>query len=372
MTTKSWQICYGLSRLATSWMWSSRSWRLQNFPLGYNGTRRLASSHSRGMSFSKEPVSRGRTTWHLIPQVQTAVETIFDELHSLGLKPNMNKGKTEVVLSIRGPKRTPVAQHLHGPCNSHIVLPNQPQDFSNLRVVPHYIHLGGMISHSGKLRCEIRRRLGIAQQSFRDLAPKVFSNAKVSLDTRLAIFNSTVWMALIYGVGTWGRLTPVESRLWHAGVFRLYKGLLRRIVPPATLLKFSDDQVLSKVRLPHPEDIIRLCRLRHFGQTLGRAPDYFWALLAEEGQWLQTLKDDFVWLYSNIDGLTSMPCPGEQPHEWHDLILNKPGRWRGLVKRVACHSTLQRVVQADQRIFHKNFLELLYAAGLRCYTPTTI
>lgn len=254
---------------------------------------------------------------------------------------------------------------LEGPCNSHIVLPNQPQDFSNLRVVPHYIHLGGMISHSGKLRCEIRRRLGIAQQSL--MAPKVFSNAKVSLDTRLAIFNSTVWMALIYGVGTWGRLTPVESRLWHAGVFRLYKGLLRRIVPPATLLKFSDDQVLSKVRLPHPEDIIRLCRLRHFGQTLGRAPDYFWALLAEEGQWLQTLKDDFVWLYSNIDGLTSMPCPGEQPHEWHDLILNKPGRWRGLVKRVACHSTLQRVVQADQRIFHKNFLELLYAAGLRCY-----
>ena len=302
----------------------------------------------------------------VIPQIRVIADLMFSELYAMGLQPNFQPGKTEVVVSLRGSQKVAVQQFLHGHCESIIQLSPLSEDAPpKLRVVPHYTHLGGLISHSGKLKAEIRRRLGIARQSFNDLSPKVFSNHKVGLDTRITIFKATVWLSLTYNVGTWSELTDSELKTWHCGVLRLYRLLLRRIFPPMVVRHFTEDEVLSLTGLPSPLVAIRICRLRHFSQVLSRGTPFFWALVAEEGSWLRAVTDDFAWLYSQIEGLTCLPPPWEDPLAWHHLILNAQPRWKGLIKRVSAHSGMVDKIFADVRTFHKKLLDLLSQAGLR-------
>ena len=301
----------------------------------------------------------------LIPQVQVIAETLFSELFAMGLQPNFQKGKTEAVISLRGPKKVAVQQLLHGPQQSSISLPALPPGADQLRVVPHYTHLGGLISHGGRLKGEIRRRIGIARQSFQDLSPKVFSNAKVALPTRVAIFKATVWLSLTYNIGTWSRLTDSELHIWHCGVLRLYRLLLRRLFPAQVVRHFSEDEVVSLVGLPLPLVALRVCRLRHFAQVLSRGTPFFWALVAEEDNWLQAVRGDFEWLYSQISGLTFLPPPSEDPLAWHQFILNSLPKWKGLLKRVSSHCILVDSIYADVRTFHRKLLDILFQGGLR-------
>ena len=301
----------------------------------------------------------------LIPQIQVIAEALFSELFAMGLRPNFQTGKTEVVVSLRGPQKVAVQQLLHGPQQSTIHLANLPDEASHLRVVPHYVHLGGLISHGGRLKGEIRRRFGIARQSFNDLAPKVFSNPKVNLATRLAIFKATVWLSLTYNIGTWSELSESEQHIWHSGVLRLYRLLLRRLYPAPVVRHFTEDEVMSLVGLPTPLNALRLCRLRHFAQVLTRGTPFFWALVAEEGSWLRAVQADFGWLYAQIDGLTTLPPPDQDPLAWHALIQHSIPRWKGLLKRVSTHSIMVDTVFADVRIFHRKLLDILFKAGLR-------
>ena len=301
----------------------------------------------------------------LIPQIQVIAEALFSELFAMGLRPNFQTGKTEAVVSLRGPQKVAVQQLLHGPQQSTIQLANLPEDASSLRVVPHYVHLGGLISHGGRLKGEIRRRFGIARQSFNDLAPKVFSNPKVNLATRLAIFKATVWLSLTYNIGTWSELVESEQNIWHSGVLRLYRLLLRRLYPAPVVRHFTEDEVLSLVGLPTPRNALRLCRLRHFAQVLTRGTPFFWALVAEEGSWLRAVQDDFGWLYSQITGLTTLPPPDQDPLAWHALIQDSTPRWKGLLKRVSTHSIMVDTIYADVRTFHRKLLDILFQAGLR-------
>ena len=57
-----------------------------------------------------------------------------------------------------------------------------------------------------------------------------------------------------------------------------------------------------------------------------------WALAAEEGSWILTVRSDFDWLYGQISGLTSMPCPRQDPGAWHSLILNSFPKWKGVLR----------------------------------------
>ena len=302
----------------------------------------------------------------VIPQIRVIADLMFAELYAMGLQPNFQPGKTEAVVSLRGSQKVAVQQFLHGHCESTIELsPLFGDTPSRLRVVPHYTHLGGLISHSGKLKAEIRRRLGIARQSFHDLSPKVFSNPKVGLETRIAIFRATVWLSLTFNVGTWSELTSSEQKVWHCGVFRLYRLLLRRLFPPMVVRHFTEDEVLSLTSLPSPLVAIRVCRLRHFAQVLSRGTPFFWALVAEEGSWLRAVTEDFAWLYSQIEGLTCLPPPWEDSAAWHHLILTAQPRWKGLIKRVSEHSRMVDKISADVRTFHRKLLDLLFKAGLR-------
>ena len=103
---------------------------------------------------------------------------------------------------------------------------------------------------------------------------------------------------------------------------RLYRRLLSKLHSFDEIFKSPDSWILQRTGLPSPDLALRLCRLRYFGQALGRGNEVLWALAAEEGSWILTVRSDFDWLYGQISGLTSMPCPRQDPGAWHSLILN--------------------------------------------------
>ena len=305
---------------------------------------------------------------HLIPAVQVTAQIIFGELHRLGLRPNMGRGKTELILTPRGKQRTPIRQLIHHGFKGQIEVPEQEEDFKYLRVVAHYSHLGGMISHCGRMKGEIRRRLAIARQSIKDLSTKVYHNKKVSLVTRLAIFRATTWPAMIYNAGTWLPLTSVESQTWKGGVMRIYRSLLRHHFTFDEIYHSTEEHILELTELPDPLVTLRMCRLRFFGQALGRGNEAYWALMAEESSWLEMVKGDFDWLFAQVQGLTHLPCPRENPLAWHEEILRRFPRWKGLLKRAEKHAHLQMLVRADVKLFNKQMVDILLGMGLQGLT----
>lgn len=304
----------------------------------------------------------------IVPSTQCVASILFSELDSMGLAPNMSRGKTELILTPRGKHKTTTRQFLHHRCQGQLYVDEGGPSARQLRIVAHYPHLGGQISHCGRMRGEVRRRLAIAKQSMKDLAPKVYHNKLVSLDTRLAIFRATTWPALMYNTGTWLPLTKLEQQMWYSGTMKLYRGVLSKIFSFEELCHLPDGRILDITSLPHPEDALRLSRLRYFGQALSRGNPNLWSLIAEEQTWLTSVREDFDWLFQQIVGLTRMPPPAESPEEWHQEILNHYPRWKGLLKRVECHAQLQRGLRYDVQSFHRQLITTLRRSGL-CRPP---
>ena len=149
-------------------------------PLQWNEERGLHTAegdtqvHGACVTWADDIACFGQTSSadHLVPALQTTSSILFSSLTALGLKPNMGRGKTEVIATPRGRNKTPVRQFIHHALHSSIPIPDQGDQEVALRVVAHYPHLGGQISHCGRMRGELRRRLAIASQSVKDLSTK--------------------------------------------------------------------------------------------------------------------------------------------------------------------------------------------------------
>jgi len=162
-----------------------------------------------------------------IPQLRIVAEVALTELLKMGMQPNMGSGKTEAILHLTGPGSRRVRQYVHHHCHSRIQLAVPGEDFA-LRIIPTYVHLGGVITHDASMRAEIKRKLALANSTLDNYKSKVLNNAKVPLGMRVHVFKATVMAVLNYGLGTWPTLANAEHKTWTAGVFRLYRRLLLR------------------------------------------------------------------------------------------------------------------------------------------------
>lgn len=101
----------------------------------------------------------------LLPMIQVSMEVIITELLKLGMAPNMAKGKTEAMIMLRGKGCKKIKQFVHCHCKGQIALTLPQPEYQSLRIVPRYVHLGGILTHDGRLKQEIRRRLAMAHDA---------------------------------------------------------------------------------------------------------------------------------------------------------------------------------------------------------------
>ena len=152
--------------------------------------------------------------------------------------------------------------HLNGQ-EPRLWIPEVPEDFQWVNLVHTYKHLGTRVHISLKLMSEIKARCGQAGSTYRKHRRQIFQNPRLSRDKRVYLFGSMVMSILEFNVGTWGKLNKSEWAYYKKRVMGLYRGLVRAEIPEEDLRVWSHDKILAFLRVPSPEVLLHVSRLRY-------------------------------------------------------------------------------------------------------------
>ena len=170
-----------------------------------------------------------------------------------------------------------------------------------------------------------------------------------------------VLSVLYWNSCTWPPLREQEAKYFAAATTRLVRRLLVPTVPFDELLHWTPARILATVDLLEPDLHIRVCRLSYFGRLIRHGPDALWALLATDQSWLQQLKPDMLWYTENCQSAIFRPPFGhsEGPDYWQKLLLDRPGCWKGLLKKAQAHALAQARIKVKADLFERKLAQAL-------------
>ena len=135
-------------------------------------------------------------------------------------------------------------------------------DNYKLDVVRQFTYLGSTISENLSLDAEINRRIGKAATSLGRLTTLVWKNPKLTVTTKMVVFNACIISTLLYGSEAWTTYVKHEQKL---NSFHLRS--LRRILGINWSDKVPNAKVLERAGLPTMYTLLRTRRLRWLGHV---------------------------------------------------------------------------------------------------------
>ena len=221
---------------------------------------------------------------------------VHDAFGKRGLVLNTSKGKSELLVMLRGPG----ARHVRQQCERQWQKGLQYAALDGAHWMPFtktYKHMGGMIDFSLSLMPEIKARLKAAKAEVSQLRKSVFGNQAVSIQARSKLFQALVTSKLTFLVGTWRELQVQEAKAWRHGVAGLYRALL-----PESIRKDAAAWTLHRLCghlcLPHPDTVISVARCQVY-EHLSKAQDGCVRAciqgLSEPSSWTSALQRDLAW-----------------------------------------------------------------------------
>ena len=267
----------------------------------------------------------------------TTLSLILDLCHEHGMSPNLKKGKTEVLFSLRGAGSRDLKRKYYGQKACGVLHVVGERTTYSIGVVGEYRHLGGLVHATGDMRKEIRRRLAIAHSTFSKFRRILFHNNAFTQAKRVTIFQTLVMSQFTYGIETW-TFDDIKTRTsLHAGVMRLYRRFLK--VPHDAHV--TDEEILVHIGLPSPSTLLRRARLRYLGQLQRSGPEDIWPIVMQDAQWLRLIKDDIQWLWRQLSNSSPLCDPEQDYSHWEFLMQSYPRYWKRLVSRGVQHESLQ-------------------------------
>ena len=144
-------------------------------------------------------------------------------------------------------------------------------DDYELDVVKQFIYLGSTITDNLCLDTEIEKRIEKAVSTLARLTSRVWTNPKLTVKTKMSVYNACVFSTLMYGSDTWTTYARQEKRL---NIFHLRS--IRRILGISWQDRVSNTEVLSRANLPSMFTLLRQRRLSWLGHVFrveyGRIP----------------------------------------------------------------------------------------------------
>jgi len=200
-------------------------------------------------------------------------------------------------------------------------------DNYTLEAVQQFTYLGSTVTEKLSLDTEIDQRIGKAATTLARLKSRVWTNAKLTVKTKMAVYNACVLSTLLYGSETWTTYARQEKKL---NSFHLRS--LRRILCIRWQDKVTNTEVLAHANLPSMYTLLRQRRLRWLGHVYrmgdGRIPkDVLYGEL-DQGQrgigrphlrYKDVCKRDMKALSINIDS-------------W-ETVANNRTEWRNMLRR---------------------------------------
>ena len=176
-----------------------------------------------------------------------------------GLLLNMKPGKTMLVPAFRGPdapcyRKTYLLSFAAG-----LEIEISQQRKVQLRCACSYKHLGMMFTPDGEVSYEVRCRLGQAVTALNDLRPVLFNNKRISVRTRLRLFESLIISRLCYGISAWGHIAPRLVRQTESFILRAQRQICGYPLQHGP----SNDEMIGRFQLPTFSHRMSMARLKY-------------------------------------------------------------------------------------------------------------
>ena len=303
-----------------------------------------------------------------VARTQAVLDHLFTWCKRFGLEPNTAKGKSEVLLQLRGAASRSWKAHLFD-CQ-HPTLSVRMADGSRyeIRLVASYKHLGGLHYIRGKLLKDIKVRCGMMTSAFGKYSKKVFLNRHIGLLQKSQLLESLIFSILRWNLGAWHQLDAQSAHRYHASTLTLARRVCIGVYGTDEVWTWTDEQVLARMRMTSPEESLHLARLSFFTTAFHTAPTGLWMLIVAEKSWLSEISTALVWAHQQLRCST----PLYDYHDFHDAwfagVQVRGRHWKGWLRRAKRHAILQRTLRIGVREWHVDFLKKLSSYGFR--TPT--
>jgi len=292
-------------------------------------------------------------------KIGVASSLLLDLFRGHAMTPNLRPGKTELMISPKGHGTREWRKEMFGPLsNEHFTAVGEYGPY-HIHLVTKYVHLGGVLHHSGEVRLELSRRVALAHQAFSKHRKLIYQNRALSLGKRMEIFRSLMLSRLLYGSDSWVLHDILTKHRAHVAIMKLY----RRLLGCAHEEAISDDEVLFRLGMPSPTVLLRLARLRYIGSLCSIGTTACWGLLNEDCKWKQLVEDDFAWLWRNLSNTCKLGDPALHMSRWFEILVWHRSYWRSLLRRAEKHAIQQHALKFQCTQFHLKIRDLLVGNG---------
>lgn len=182
----------------------------------------------------------------LISHSQEKLQLILDQLQDMCKKFSLDISRKKTVI---------MAQNTSHPTTIHL-------NDQTLDEVTEFTYLGSTTTSSLSLEKELNTRIGKAATTFSRLSSRAWNNKKLTLKTKMLIYQACVISILLYGAETW---TTYAHHLRKLNSFHMR--CLRQILKITWQDKVTNTEVLERTGSMSLTTIIKHRRLRWLGHT---------------------------------------------------------------------------------------------------------
>ena len=295
----------------------------------------------------------------LATHTASAASALLDVCAQHLVSPNLQKGKTEVIMVFRGAQSRRLRTSYYGPASGQRVPIVYEYGIAQLNVVAEYQHLGGLLHHTGVTKKELSRRVGIANAAFNQHRRLLFQNSQIPFSKRRQLFETLVLSKFCYGMETWVVHDQRTWRYFEAAVIRLYRRLLR--IPGDQ--HSSDMEILGLCGLPSATMLLRRARLRYLATLYACEQDVPWRLLLNDHWWMALVHEDLQWLGSILCNTCTLGTPADHPGNWDYILRWHRPYWKRLLRRAFTLGCAKTTDEAYLVALHRRVFDLLRSGG---------
>ena len=255
----------------------------------------------------------------LLRRLRLTTAALLDSCLGRALLPNLDRGKTEAIVSLKGKGSRKLRASLFARDPPVVEVDSRLWPGAQVQLVSVYRHL--------------RHRRAMAWSAFNKRRKKIFGSPVVAWSDKTILFESLVMSVLFHGAGTWPTLTLDDRRGMLATYQHMAFSMMRPQYTVEAATRLGSERAFALLGLPGLDTVLHLARLRHLASCVAVAAQEFWALAHSEDSWLQSVRSSLDWLIELVRPAGDQADSRAFWDHWKVLIPSRPGTWKRLLKK---------------------------------------
>ncbi|CAE7385845.1 pgk-1 [Symbiodinium sp. CCMP2592] len=217
------------------------------------------------------------------PALRRVTEVACSGLRALGLQANLALGKTEALPILHG-KGSQSARRALLHADEPILLFGPQDGQEELRLTPQYVHLGNVVTASGREGPNIGYREGLARELYKPLRRKVLFSPYYTAKEKTSLVATRVIPRFLHGAGVWQPSSASEAQACLEPVRKYLRGTFRPVTG-ISCAGFSNSEVTAALDSPTAEEYFHVARARALLDACQPAGAPAWGAIDEAPAW---------------------------------------------------------------------------------------